>query len=74
MAESGSDKPKINLKDIKSSYILQRIFSFLDEKQKLEMIVYNKELQKKFLIGIKDYKKKVEKLKKVKEMEKGKNI
>ena len=56
MAEFKNNKSKINLKDIKSSYIIQKIFSFLNENQKLEMIIYNKELQKKCLIGIKNYK------------------
>ena len=43
----------INLeKDIKSLYILKHIFSFIDYKKKLEIIKYNKELQKKFLLNI----------------------
>jgi len=50
-------KSKINLKDIKSFYIIKKIFLFLYEKNKLNMIIYNKELQKKLLIDIKDYKK-----------------
>ena len=41
MAEFKNNKSKINLKDIKSLFILKRIFSLLDEKQKLEMIIYN---------------------------------
>ena len=57
MAEFEDTKSKINLKNIKSSYILKNIFSFLYEKQKLEIIVYNKELQKNLLICIEDYKK-----------------
>ena len=56
MVELENNKSKINLRDIKSSYIIKRIFSFLFEKQKLKMIVYNKELQKMHLIGIDDYK------------------
>ena len=47
----------IKLNDIKSSDIKKEIFSFLDVKQKLKMIVYSKELQKMLCIGIKDYKK-----------------
>ena len=56
MSEIKNIKSKINLKDIKSIYIIKTIFSFLHEKQKLKMIVYNKELQKKLLICIGDYK------------------
>jgi len=57
MAEFEDNKSKINLRDIKSSYNIKRIFSFLYEKQKLKMIVYNKEFQKMCSIDIKDYKK-----------------
>ena len=35
-------------KSIESLYILKDIFSFLSENKKLEIIIYNKELQKKF--------------------------
>ena len=47
---------KINIRDIKSFFIIKIIFSFLSEKQKLNMLMYNKELQKKFLFDIEDYK------------------
>ena len=47
----------IDLKSIKSSYIKKDIFSFLQEKQKLNMIMYNKELQKMLDIDIEIYKK-----------------
>ena len=56
MVEFENIKYKINIKDIKSSYIINRLFSFLNEKQELEMIIYSKELQKICLIGIEDYK------------------
>jgi len=48
MAELGESNYTINLRDIKSSYIIKRIFSFLCEKQKLIMIINNKDLQKIF--------------------------
>jgi len=48
---------KINIKDIKSSFIIKRIFSFLSEKKILNLIRHNKELQKNFVVDIKDYKK-----------------
>ena len=56
MAENENVKSKINIRNIKSSYILKTLLSFLNEKQKLNMIVYNKELQKICLVDIKDYK------------------
>ena len=43
-------------KSIKSLYILKDIFSFLSEKQKLNIIIYNKHLQAKFNINIENYK------------------
>ena len=43
--------------DIKSSYILKGIFVFLNEKQKLNMVIYSKQLQKILGVDIKDYKK-----------------
>jgi len=55
-----NNKYKINLRDIKSTYIIKRIFSFLNENQKLKTIAYSKELQKIYLIDIGDYKKKCE--------------
>ena len=50
-------KPKINLRDIKSYFILKRVFSFLYEKKELDIIKYNKALQKMFLVNIEFYKK-----------------
>ena len=57
MAELKENKSKINLSDIHSSNIIKVICSFLDEKQKLNMIIYNKEIQKMLLVDIEDYKK-----------------
>jgi len=57
MAEFEEHKFKVNLRDIKSVHIIKSIFSFLKEKQKLNVIKYNKELQELFFIDIEDYKK-----------------
>ena len=57
MAEFENIKSKVNLKEIKSSYIIKIIFSCLYEKQRLNIIKNNKELQKMHLIGIENYKK-----------------
>ena len=48
---------EINIEDIKSSYIREEIFKFLNKKKLLSMIIYNKKLQKLFKVGIEDYKK-----------------
>ena len=44
-------------KTIKSPYIIRRIFSFLTEKKKFAMILYNKKLQRKLDLDLDDYKK-----------------
>ena len=55
MAEFENIKSKVNLKKIKSSYIIKIIFSFLCEKQKLIMIINNKDLQKILSVDLNDY-------------------
>jgi len=40
----GKVKNKINIRDINSPFIKKIIFSFLSEKEKLNMIMYNKQL------------------------------
>ena len=58
MSEFEEIKCNINLtRDIKSTYNLDRIFSFLEKRQKLNIIIYNKNLQKILGVNIKDYKK-----------------
>ena len=56
MTECINVKSKIKNRYIKSSYIIKTVFSFLNEKQKLNIIIYNKELQKICLVDIEDYK------------------
>ena len=45
------------LKNINSSYIRTEIFSFIDEKKKLSMIIYNKKLQEIYGVNLEYYKK-----------------
>ena len=45
------------LGDIKSLYIIKDIFSYINKKQKLNLIMYNKQLQKIVGVDIEDYKK-----------------
>ena len=56
MDEIENIKNKIDLKDIKSSFIIKILFSYLTRKKKLDIIMYNKQLQKMLLIDTKDYK------------------
>ncbi len=51
------DKEVNYIKDIKSVYIKKEIFSYLNIKVYLDMIIYNKELQQMFGVNIEDYKK-----------------
>ena len=44
------------LKDIKSHYIMKILFLYVDEKQKLKLIKYNKSLQKNIEISLINYK------------------
>ena len=64
---------EINIeKDIKSFHILRNIFSFLSEKQKLYLIIYNKQIQKKLEVDIEDYKNLIGIYKKIERDGKGK--
>ena len=44
------------LKNVKTSFFLRVLFSYLDEKQKLEIIKYNKSLQENINISLINYK------------------
>ena len=44
------------LQDIKCKYLIDEVLSFLNEKQKLNLIIYNKHLQKTIGININQYK------------------
>jgi len=57
MDEIGNIKNRINIRDINSTFIIKNIFSFLSEKHILNMIIYNKLLQKLLSVDIKNYKK-----------------
>ena len=58
-SENSESKTEIKaLKDIKSSYIIEQIFSFLDEDRQLEMIKHNKNYQNLLSLNIESYKKK----------------
>jgi len=50
-----NEEIKSNLKSIKSSYNLEQIFSFLNMKRKLNIIIYNKYMQKVLKYDIGDY-------------------
>ena len=74
MDDIGNVKNKINIRDINSPFIKKIIFSFLSEKQKLNLIIYNKEFQRMLSVDIEDYKKISGKYKQMEKMEKEENI
>ena len=49
--------PKVDLVNIKSYYIIQKVFNNMKKNKPLEIIKYNKKLQNKLNISINDYKK-----------------
>ena len=55
--EKVSKDTTVYLYHIKSFPIFKKIFSFVSEKKKLNMIIYNKNYQKKLYINIDNYKK-----------------
>ena len=65
-------KGKNFLQNIKSSFIIKKVFSFLKEKPKLKMIIHNKQLQKIFGLDIDDYRRRSGKYKILEKNGKGK--
>ena len=45
-----------NLSNIKSSYILDKILNNVEKSKKLDLIRYNKNIQNRLKVGLKDYK------------------
>ena len=54
--ENESAKPNPITENIKSRYILSKIYNNMTIKKKLEIIKYNKRIQNRLNLGVKDYK------------------
>ena len=54
--ENESAKPNPIIDNIKSRYILSKIYENMTKKKKLEIVKYNKKVQKRLDLGAKDYK------------------
>ena len=54
--ESESTKPNPIIENIKSRYILSKIIDIMPKKKKLEIVKYNKRIQNRLNLSIKDYK------------------
>ena len=55
--ENESSKPNPIIENIKSRYILSKIYNNMTTKKKLEIVKYNKRIQNRLNLSIKDYKK-----------------
>ena len=51
-----SAKPNPIIENIKSRYILSKIYDNMPKKKKLEIVKYNKKVQNRLNLGVKDYK------------------
>ena len=51
-----TDQSNLILLNIKSNYFLERIYDNIFKKKSLEIVKYNKKIQKRLKLSIKDYK------------------
>ena len=54
--ENESAKPNPITEKIKSDYFLQKLYDNMTKKKKLEIVKYNKKVQNRLNLGVKDYK------------------
>ena len=50
-------KSKVDLINLKSNFIFQKLFGYMKKYKRLDIIKYNKKLQKRLKLNINDYKK-----------------
>ena len=54
--ENESTKPNPIIENIKSKYIFSKIYGIMTQKKKLEIVRWNKKIQNRLNLSIKDYK------------------
>ena len=54
--ENESAKPNPPIESLKSDYFLQKLYDNMPKKKKLEIVKYNKKVQNRLDLGVKDYK------------------
>ena len=54
--ENESAKPNPILDNLKGDYFLQKLYDNIQKKKKLEIVKYNKKIQNRLNLGVKDYK------------------
>ena len=54
--ENESAKPNPIIEKLKSDYFLQKLYNNMTKKKKLEIVKYNKKIQNRIYLSVKDYK------------------
>ena len=54
--ENESAKPNIPFESLQSDYFLQKLFDNMTKKKKLEIVKYNKRIQNRINLSVKNYK------------------
>ena len=54
--ENESAKPNPILEKLKSDFFLEKLYDIMPKKKKLEIVKYNKKVQNRLDLGVKDYK------------------
>ena len=54
--ENESAKPNPPIESLKSDYFLQKLYDNMTKKKKLEIVKYNKKIQNRLNLDVKDYK------------------
>ena len=54
--ENESAKPNPILENLKSDFFLEKLYDIMPKKKKLEIVKYNKKVQNRLDLGVKDYK------------------
>ena len=54
--ENESAKPNLPIESLKSNYFLQKLYDNMTKKKKLEIVKYNKKIQNRINLSVKDYK------------------
>ena len=54
--DNESAKPNPILESLKSDFFLEKLYDIMPKKKKLEIVKYNKKVQNRLDLGVKDYK------------------
>ena len=54
--ENESDKQNPNIENIKSDFFLEKLYDIMTKKKELEIVKFNKRIQNRLNLSVKDYK------------------